>query len=329
MGRPGSARGSARRLAVTSVVLTLVAALASSAGHAAPGLPVRTSPAAGTAPTGESFPGGGPPAAPVSPVDPADPAVLPPGAPGPAAADPAARLAAVAAVGEIAGRAGGTVHLVVRDAAGAEVVASPGAARPVWTASLVKLLVVQQLLVRRAAGRVILSAADLSRMQRAITSSDDAAMSLLWDRFDGADLVTAAVAEFGLTGTAPPDVPGEWGESVTTAQDTAGFLSALDAHLAPQDLATLTGWMRSTTGLAADGFDQRFGLLSPAVSTGTPVAAKQGWMCCVARRRQLHSAGTLADGRTVVLLGDFPLRTSWARARAALDEAAAVVTATS
>jgi hypothetical protein len=117
-------------------------------------------------------------------------------------------------------------------------------------------------------------------------------------------------------------VPGQWGEARTTARDTAVFLAGLPDHLTDGDLATLTGWMRSPAGTATDGFDQRWGLLSPAVSTGTAVAAKQGWMCCIGGRRQLHSAGTLPDGRAVALLGDFPASTSWARAQEALDTAA-------
>jgi hypothetical protein len=230
-----------------------------------------------------------------------------------------ARLTAVADAGA---RAGGTVRVVVIGPDGREQLAGPGADDPVLTASLVKLLVVQQLFARQAAGQLSLSGNDLALMERAVTASDDDAMSLLWSRFRGAELVTAAAAEFGLTGSGPPAVPGQWGEAVTTARDTAVFLAALDRHLPAADLATMTGWMRSTTGTARDGFDQRFGLLSPTAGTAGPAAAKQGWMCCIGRQRQLHSAGILADGRTVVLLGEFPTGTSWARAREALDAAA-------
>ena len=48
-------------------------------------------------------------------------------------------------------------------------------------------------------------------------------------------------------------------------------------------------------------------------------------MCCVDSRRQLHSAGILADGRVVVLLGDFATGTTWAQAQAALDAATVAV----
>jgi hypothetical protein len=259
--------------------------------------------AAGAEPTATVVPQPGPPRVhPVPPAlpPPADPAPTTP--PPPTAVDPAARLAVLTTVRDVAARAGGTVQVAVRDADGTPAFGSPDAGAPVWTASLVKLLVVQQLFAREAAGSLSLSAAELDQMQRAVTSSDDGAMSALWDRFGGAELVAAAAAEFGLSGSAPPAVPGAWGEAVTTAADTAAFLAGLDDHLPAEDLATLTGWMRSASGIADDGFDQRFGLLSPAVSAGTPIAAKQGWMCCVDGRRQLHSA-----------------------ARSALDQAAAAV----
>jgi beta-lactamase class A len=230
--------------------------------------------------------------------------------------------AALATVAGAAAAARGDVHVVVLSPDGDELLAGPGAGQPVYTASLVKLLVVQQLFARAAAGLLNLTGADLGLMERAVTLSDDAAMSTLWDRFGGAELVTAATAEFGLTGNMLPARPGQWGEARTTARDTAVFLAGLDERLSPADRTTLTAWMRSPAAVARDGFDQRWGLLSPAVTAGTAVAAKQGWMCCIGQRRQLHSAGILADGRTVVLLGDFPTSTSWARAEEALDTAA-------
>jgi len=245
-------------------------------------------------------------------------------APAVPAVDTAALLAEVAAAAEL-----GSIEVVVLDSAGTTLVAGADATTPVATASLAKLFVVQQLLADDEAGTTSLDDDDLALMRRAVTASDDEAMNTLWTRFDGAALVEAAAAEFGLTGTAPPVEAGQWGETTTTAADYATFLAGLGDALAADDLATLTSWMQSTTATAADGFDQTFGLLSADAGTVGAVAAKQGWMCCVDSRRQLHSAGVLADGRVVVLLGDFPTGTSWAGAQAALDAAArAVVTAT-
>ncbi|MGY1696672.1 serine hydrolase [Geodermatophilus sp. SYSU D00814] len=242
--------------------------------------------------------------------------------PPPAAVDAAALLAEVQAA---AAAAGGSIDLVVVAADGTPLVSSAGAGDAVYSASLVKLLVVGRLLELQARGEVVLTDLDRSLMERAVVRSDDAATSLLWDRWDGAALVGAVVTEAGLGATAPPAVAGRWGEATTSAADVAALLSGLATTLGPGPAATLLGWMRATSATGTDGFDQRFGLLAGGAA-GT-VAAKQGWMCCVDRSRQLHSAGVLPGGEVVALLGDFPAATSWGRARAALDTAAAAVRA--
>ena len=222
-----------------------------------------------------------------------------------------------------AGAVAGSVAAVVVDPFGRVLLATPDADRPLPSASLVKLLVVQQLLARTSPAGW--DAITLRRMERAITVSDDGAMSFLWGAYDGPALVQAAVAQFGLTGTGPPAEVGQWGEATTTASDVARFLSALAASETAADSATLLGWMRALAPTAVDGFDQTFGLLSGVAGAG--VAAKQGWMCCVDGRRQVHSVGLLADGRVVVVLGDAPAGTTWARVIAAVDAATEVLVA--
>ncbi|MEU2349166.1 LppW family protein [Modestobacter sp. NPDC049651] len=234
--------------------------------------------------------------------------------------------AVLAAVEAAARPAGGSIAVVVARPGGAARTASGDAGEPRSTASLAKLFVVQQLLERAAQGRVQLRAADRADLERAVSRSDDQAMNRLWTRFDGAALVRATAGEFGLTGTAPPAVPGQWGQTTTTADDLAQFLGTLPRHLRDGDLADLTGWMRAASARGADGFDQAFGLRSTAVDGDGDVAVKQGWMCCVDGRRDLHSVGLLPDGTAVVLLGRFPESTSWATARTALDRAARGVT---
>ncbi|WP_222262310.1 class A beta-lactamase-related serine hydrolase [Modestobacter marinus] len=212
------------------------------------------------------------------------------------------------------------VGTVVVDEWGRTLLVNGDAERTVATASLVKLLVVQQLLARSADGTVVLDERARRLMERAVTVSGDEAMSALWSRYDGEALLRDAVAAFGLTATAPPERPGQWGEATTTATDLARFLSRMDTTPGAE---TLLGWMRSVAPTAADGFDQRFGLV--AVAPGA--AVKQGWMCCIGGRRQLHSVGVLADGRVVVVLGDAPSSTGWSALRRTLDGAAAALVA--
>jgi hypothetical protein len=171
------------------------------------------------------------------------------------------------------------------------------ARRPFASASMVKLLMAEDLLHRDRAGTVRLRPEDLDLMSRMISSSDDPAASELWVRYDGERMVRDVVRRYGLSGTAPPLVAGQWGRTVVTAEDLARLLSLLPVVAHPDDADVLLGWMRSATPEAADGFDQRFGLYGAADGEA---AVKQGWMCCVGGQRHLHSVGVL--GRTVVVL---------------------------
>ncbi len=328
MRQPSPRRGTASRLvtAVLTVVLASVL-LVTAGGLLAVLLLVRDDAQAGSASGSDSGSGSGSGSGSVHaelvpqpfgvPREP--PARTPPVRPVPPV--PVDAAAVQAGVDAAAAAARGTVDVVVLDTAGRPLVTGPSAAEVRYTASLVKPLVVGRLLALDATGALELGDRDLALMERAIARSDDGAMSVLWDRFDGAALVTAAAADAGLTATAPPAVAGEWGEATTSAADVATFLAGLAATPRDAPAATLLGWMQATTATAADGFDQVFGVLGGTAG----VAAKQGWMCCVDGRRQVHSAGVLPDGRVVVLLGDFPASTSWARARGALDAAASAV----
>jgi hypothetical protein len=195
------------------------------------------------------------------------------------------------------------------------------AARPFPAASMVKLFLAEDILHRARIGELTLGPADLRQLQAMIRHSDDPAASSLWVRFGGAGAVTAVAARYGLTGTAPPDVPGQWGQSTTTARDLAQFLARLPTVAHPADAGTLMVWMRTATPVAADGFDQSFGLFGTA--PGLP-AVKQGWMCCVSGKRHLHSVAVVGR-RIVVLLSEVPRSVGYAEATSALTTAAAAI----
>jgi hypothetical protein len=232
------------------------------------------------------------------------------------------RVAAVAAAA-VAGVPGGTTAVATArtDAEIVRLALSPDAERPFPTASLVKLFVAADVLHRARTGGTALPAEDSALLAEMVARSDDAAASQLWVRHGGGQMVSDVAARYGLTGTAPPAVPGQWGQTTTTARDVAVFLARLPAVAHPDDAAALLGWMGATTATAADGFDQRFG-----VGSGPGAAVKQGWMCCVDGRRHLHSAG-LRDGEVVVLLSELPGGTGWEAARAGLDAVAAALPA--
>ena len=191
------------------------------------------------------------------------------------------------------------------------------AGRPFPTASLVKLFIAEDVLHRVRTGRLELRPGDRGLLRRMIGSSDDPAASALWVRYDGERMVRAVARRYGLTGTAPPAAPGQWGRTTTTARDLARFLTRLPVVAHPDDAATLLDWMRAVTPTAADGFDQRYGLFG----AGADAAVKQGWMCCVGGERHVHSVGVV--GRTVVvLLAEVPERVGWTPVREALTVAA-------
>jgi hypothetical protein len=197
------------------------------------------------------------------------------------------------------------------------------AQRPFPSASMVKLFLAEDVLRRARAGAVTLSSQDRELLARMIRSSDDPAASAVWVRFDGPRTVREVAMRYDLTGTSPPTRPGRWGETMTTARDLARFVGLLPVLAHPDDAAQLLGWMASATPIAADGFDQRFGLFGSV--PGTP-AVKQGWMCCVGGLRHLHSVGVVGT-RVVVLLSEVPRAVGYDQARAWLDAAGRAVPA--
>ncbi|SOD97368.1 serine hydrolase [Blastococcus haudaquaticus] len=195
--------------------------------------------------------------------------------------------------------------------------------RPFPTASMVKLFMAEDILHRARAGRLVLRPDDPALLREMIRSSDDPAASELWVRYGGGQMVIDVARRYRLTGTAPPQVPGRWGEATTTARDLARFLATLPSAAHPDDAGALLGWMREATPLAADGFDQRFGVLGTAPPQ---TAVKQGWMCCVGGNRHLHSVGIVGH-RVVVLLSEVPRGTGYDDACGALTAAASAVPA--
>jgi hypothetical protein len=196
------------------------------------------------------------------------------------------------------------------------------AARPFPAASMVKLFMAEEILRRVRAGDVDLAPGESELLRAMIRRSDDPAASTLWVRYDGAQLVRDVARRYDLDGTAPPAIPGQWGQAVVTARDIARFLGLLPVIAHPDDAETLLGWMREATPIAADGFDQAFGVYG----VREDVAVKQGWMCCVDGNRHVHSVG-IVGGTAVVLLSEVDADIGYDAARAALTAAAGALPA--
>lgn len=254
--------------------------------------------------------------APAPPTSP--PSSVPPGVPVP----PGPAAAAVAAAEDAA--AGSTeLAVAVLDRTTGEVAIGAGGAAPFFTASLAKVVVAVDVLDRRRTEGLAVSDVDLDLLRRALGPSDDEAMNALWTRFDGFGAPARVTASLGLAATNAPEQPGQWGEvSVSAADNLRIWQYILDAMPAA-DRDFLVAAMEVAPTISRDGFDQAFGLLSPAVDgpDAPGAVAKQGWMCCVAGQRYLNSVGFVgADQRFLVaVLTRYPRGSGWDAARTEVD----------
>ena len=197
--------------------------------------------------------------------------------------------------------AGDSVNLgiAILDLRTGEVVGSDGD-KQFYSASLSKLILVVDMLDRRAEDGLELSDDDLTLVDRALSYSDDEAMDALWTRFDGMAAVDRVAARLGLTGTHAPDDPSQWGEVVITANDMVHLYQyVLSGKMAPADRDLIVDALSGAQEEAADGFDQFFGLLDGDARGSRAAYAKQGWMYYLPSDVYLHSAG-IVDGRYAV-----------------------------
>jgi hypothetical protein len=198
------------------------------------------------------------------------------------------------------------------------------AATPLYSASVVKLFTVVDILHRAEAEGLVLTAVQRADIQRALSLSDDNAMNALWNQFGGPRTVTEMVALAGLRDTRPPANPGEWGETLISARDVVGVYQYLLSSMGQSSRDTVLGALAGAQESGADGFDQAFGLLrSPRPVT---VAAKQGWMID-GPQLYLHSTGVTgaADRYVIALLSAQPATVGYQTAKAYLSAAATTV----
>jgi hypothetical protein len=197
-------------------------------------------------------------------------------------------------------------------------------ATPLYSASVVKLFTVVDILYRTEADGLVLTPVQQADIQRALSLSDDSAMNALWNQFGGSRTVIEMIGLANLRDTRPPANPGEWGETLISARDVVEVYQYLLSSMGRSSRDTVLGALASAQQSGADGFDQAFGLLrSPRSAT---VAAKQGWMID-GPQLYLHSTGvTGPSGRYVIaLLSAQPATIGYQTAKAYLSAAATTV----
>ncbi|MEJ2887067.1 serine hydrolase [Actinomycetospora aeridis] len=240
---------------------------------------------------------------------------------GPPSAPDAPRVdlaGAVTSAEEAAGASNdATVGVAAIDLATGELAPGSGGEERFDTASLAKLFVVVDMLHRQRDGEMTLTPRDLRLVHAALTVSSDPAMNALWTQYDGPGAITRVAQELDLEDTSTPDDSSQWGEVQTSARDMVKLLRHIQVDLPQPDRDLMLGAMGQAPRTAGDGFDQGYGFLDGA----TPV--KQGWMCCIGSRAEVHSVG-IVDGRYMVaVMSSQP--PGYDQARRTVDAAAGAV----
>jgi hypothetical protein len=175
--------------------------------------------------------------------------------------------------------------------------AGSDAGTPFRSASLSKLLVAVDVLT---AGEV--PTADLDRLARALSLSDDDAMNALWTVHDGMGAVDRVAAQAGLTATRAPADASQWGDVEMSAADVARLYRYIATDLPAAGRDFIVDALSAASPTAADGFDQVYGLLAPDSAAHSHTYAKQGWMWYLPADFHLHTSGVLADRYAVAVL---------------------------
>ena len=216
----------------------------------------------------------------------------------PAAAEPGFDPATVvAAVRSVEPRA--TVGALVVDRSNGTELLAIEPDRPFRSASLVKLLIAIDALEHQADEKT------RKRLRVMLTRSDDEIASSLWVAGGGPAIVSRTAAGLGLTGTKPPKTAGRWGDVLLTAHDVGRVYEYVQTLLPDPDRTLIVDALAQAPRVAADGFDQHFGIPD---GLGGTWAIKQGWSNS---RTDLviHTSGLVGDGwrYVVVLLTEHPL----------------------
>jgi len=227
---------------------------------------------------------------------------------------------------EQAERAGADLTLQVLDRNTGQLV-SNGNDRPIAIASVVKLFIADDLLLRVSRGEVRLSEEDWAGFDRMLRSSDDDPAEIFWLRGGRSAIVRRVAERYGLTDTAPPN-DGHWWNTTSTAADLVRYYDKLlsGAGGLPRDKAEII--LANLAASTPEGIDttqpggrypQRFGI--PDGLPDEQVAVKQGWMCCVAGGWMHLSTGVIGPGRRFVMVIASDQPGDAATARATITEA--------
>lgn len=214
------------------------------------------------------------------------------------------------------------VSFKVYDRVNKTVLTSQDADRQVAAMSVVKLLIAVDALTGAHAAAQTGAMQELHQM---LTTSDDQVASDFWTARGGPAIVTRMVSLLNLTGTRPPDDPGQWGDTLTTPQDVVTIYRYITDRLPNADQDLILGALADQPKIAADGFDQYFGI--PHGLRDLSWAVKQGWGTS-GSRAVMNSTGLVGPEWRfiVVVLASAPARSYGALPKAVTAGAGALAT---
>ncbi|GFG76534.1 hypothetical protein [Mycobacterium botniense] len=196
---------------------------------------------------------------------------------------------------------GATISVAVLDRATRQMVAN-GNSEIVATASVAKLFIADDLLLREAQGKVSLAPQDRRSLEVMLRSSDDDAAEKFWNQDGGNAIITQVAARYGLASTIPPG-DGRWWNTVSSVPDLIRYYDMLldgSGGLAPEQTDIIISNLARSTATGIDGYPQRFGI--PDGLYAEPVAVKQGWMCCIGDNWMHLSTGVVGTNRRYVVV---------------------------
>ncbi|WP_021594196.1 serine hydrolase [Actinomadura welshii] len=164
------------------------------------------------------------------------------------------------------------------------------------TASIVKVDIVIALLLKAQREKRTLTPIEKALAERAITVSDNAAATALWQAIGGADGLASANRKLGLRDTEPG--PGtSWGSTTTSAADQVRLLTALTSDESPLHTANRR-YVRRLMGDVAP--EQAWGVSV----AGSDAELKNGWLPRDRHggRWTVNSIGIVRDGDRTLLL---------------------------
>ncbi|MGZ5364748.1 MAG: hypothetical protein ACXWZR_12450 [Mycobacterium sp.] len=226
-----------------------------------------------------------------------------------------------------AAKAGAEITTTVLDRNTGQIV-SNGNRMSMPIASVSKLFIADDLLLRESRGETKLSPADRAALDVMLRASDDSAAEVFWNRGGGSEIISRVTARYGLGATNTP-YNGRWFTTLSTTADLVKYYDRLLAGTGglPQEQANIIlSNLAASTPTAPDGtvpggvYPQRFGI--PDGFYSEPVAVKQGWFCCWNGGNWVHlSTGVIGPERRYVMAIGSMQATDDATARRTITQA--------